>query len=1138
MTYQQRQASDPFVSAWVSASAGTGKTHVLTNRVLSLMLAGARPQAILCLTFTKAAAAEMANRIYERLGKWSQMSDPELTRQVAALAGDCDSKTLAHARRLFAHVLDVPGGLKIQTIHSFCQSLLGRFPLEAGITPHFKAIDERTAAEYLREATEAVLDAARTNSGDDRLAHALSVISRHSDERDFLALLADILKERGKLERLSGIHGIDVAVAKLRQEFGLGLTDTEEAILAEACSDGFFDADRLRAAAGTLAGGGKTDQRRGQVVADWLASPGTRERDFQRYQAEFLTKKGVPKKTLITKAAAARNPDALVALTDEAERLQTVNHQRRLARVAEASAALMLLAVKISDAYQAIKDRHAALDYDDLILRARDLLSEGSTASWVLYKLDGGIDHILVDEAQDTNPEQWQVVTVLAEEFFAGEGARDQHRTIFAVGDAKQSIYGFQRADPEAFEQWRGHFRNRVREARLKFRNVELKVSFRSTEAVLNLVDQVFYNPAAADGLMFTGEPIDHDAHRNGHAGLVEMWPTEKPLDGGEGEDDWAAPVTQHSSDDPPARLAGRIADQIKYWLENKEMLEARGRPVRPGDIMILVRRRTAFVNQLVSAFKARGIPVSGADRMKLTQQIAVMDLIALGRFVLLPDDDLNLAIVLKGPLVGLDDDALFALARGRRSTLWRELRQRTGDGPRFEQAAAFLSNLLGRPGGLAPYEFFADLLTRRDGRRKLMARLGPEASDPIDEFLSLALEYQRLHPPSLEGFLHWVEAGEAEIKRDMEQGRDEVRIMTVHGAKGLQAPIVMLPDTCQVPRSRSHLLWIDDGTIPLPIWTLKKDNEVGIIGRARNARDVERMREYRRLLYVALTRAEDRLYISGWETSKGKDEVCWYDLIASALPDLPGLETVSGDGGPFLRFRTEQTAALKETAPRTESGAPSPDLPDWTTRPAPAEPRYPMALIPSKPGGTEPPARSPLTTGKYPPYRIGTITHRLLQSLPGLERDQREDAARRLLGQRGHGLKPGDIDRIISGALGVLNAPDFAPVFAPGSRAEVPVIGVADGLPVSGQVDRLAVMDREVLVVDFKTNRMPPRNVDEIPPVYLRQMAAYWAILRQIYPDKEIRCALLWTDQPQLMILPENALVRGWAEMIAMATA
>ena len=1127
MSDGQLRASDPRASVWVSASAGTGKTKVLTDRVLRLLLSGTPPERILCLTFTKAAAAEMAIRLDDSLGAWTGLDDGALTKQLAKLIGaEPHAEQLKLARQLFARVLDTPGGLKVQTIHSFCQSLLGRFPLESGLAPHFKVMDERSAAELLQAAREQTL-AQAGDGADPDLGEALRTIAALTDERGFAELMAELARQRGRFERLSrrwgGARGVR---ARLRVVLGLAEGETRDAVISQACAEDAFDGQGLRRAAAALAQGGKRDVEHGARIARWLDDATLRGIGFEGYCEAYFKQKGERRTRLIGKASRDLAPQAEAVLAAEAERLEAVLRRLKTIGVRDSTAALLDLAEALFGAYAGEKRRRAVLDYEDLILLAGDLLRREGIAPWVLYKLDGGLDHILLDEGQDTNPEQWQVVAALAEEFFAGEGARRETRTVFAVGDAKQSIYSFQRADPDVFGRMRDHFSRRVREAEQSWRPLELARSYRSVPAVLEVVDEVFANERARDGLF--SDQIRHIPNRIQQGGLVELWPLEVPAKSND-EERWQPPVRQEPADSPHARLAARIAERIGDWLQRGEVLEARGRVIRAGDVMILVQRRAPFVEEMVRALKSRGVAVAGADRMILSEQLAVMDLVALARFLLLPEDDLTLAVVLKSPLIGLDEEALFKLAYGRgRRTLWQTLKWRRGADEVFARAHDYLAHLFSRVDMIAPYELYAEVLGRLGGRRRLVARLGHEAGDPLDEFLGLALAFERTHPPSLQGFLHWLESGQAVVRRDMEQGRDEVRVITVHGAKGLQAPVVFLPDTCRVPQGRDGLLWLGHGAGDeageMVLWPARKERDDPIAAAARQAADGRRIQEYHRLLYVAMTRAEDRLYVCGWETRKGRGEGCWYDLAHEAMVRV-AKEVTLENGARGHRYTSPQEAEPTESLAEEAGAGRLPALPRWARRPPEREPSPPRPLVPSAPEGEDVPVRSPLRGDGGAGLRRGRLVHRLLELLPELAPEHRPQAARHFLAGPAHGLGAAEQAEIAAQTLAVLEDPSFARLFGAGSRAEVALTGIVGARAVSGQVDRLLVGDDEVLVVDYKTNRLPPEREDEVPEVYLKQMAAYRAVLRLIYPRHEVRCALLWTEGPRLMGLSETAL-------------
>ena len=1123
----QRTASDPAASVWVAASAGTGKTKVLTDRVLRLMLGGIEaatpPNRILCLTFTKAAAAEMANRLALRLGRWATMPATDLEAELGKLTGSAPSpEAMERARRLLAAVLETPGGMRIQTIHAFCQALLARFPLEARVPPHFEVVDERSAEELLGTAREELI--ARIDpDGGDAMARALDVITRNVHETRLADLLAELTRERGRLARLrlaqGGLGGL---LASLRKRLGLEHGETPQSLLARACAEGAFDRESLRAAAVALSEGSATDAERGTIIATWLALADAEARyeQLSDYRSAFFTKGGKLRAKLLTQKVDAAAEEPLIA---EAERLLALDARVRSATVAETTEAILTFASALLEAYDEHKRAHNWLDYDDLVLRTRALLAAGSgRAAWVLFKLDGGLDHILVDEAQDTNPDQWAVVEALAEEFFAGTGARELPRTIFGVGDAKQSIYGFQRADPRIFAGVREDFRARVQGAEREWQQVPLDVSFRSTTAVLDAVDHVFEDEAARDGLLFGESDIAHESARLHQAGLVELWapveaePEDAPVP-------WKPPVERGETESPQGRFADILARRIAEMCSGAERLESHDRAIAPGDIMVLVRRRNAFMDELVRRLKERDVPVAGIDRLVLTDHIAVMDLLSLGRFLLLPDDDLSLAETLKSPMFGLDDDDLFSLAYGRgRRSLWQVLQGRQTLKASWGVAVHTLSGLLAKADQVTPYELFAEALSRSNGRRAILARLGPEAIDPLDELLAQALAYERAHLPSLQGFLHWLDAGDVVVKRDLDVGGGgAVRVMTVHGAKGLEAPIVFLPDSLQVPGHPPMLAWDPDGEGVLwpPSAALRDDLSQAWIDEAKR-RDME---EYRRLLYVAMTRAEDRLYVCGWRGRRKAPDDCWYHLVRAGLEEMTDPIGDGAPGTPILRHQVNQAEEPdKVSQPSDEPQATQ--APNWTRYPAPPEPTPPVPLVPSAMLAEEPPARSPLSPEAGAAAERGRLIHRLLQSLPDLAPGERAGACRRFLARPGLALTPEAREEIASAALGVMESADFLPVFAPGSRAEVPIAGALpdSGAILSGQIDRLAVTDDTVLAVDYKTGRGVPAEAADIPAPYLRQMAAYRAGLRLIYPTHRVRCALLWTEQPALMALPD----------------
>ncbi|ABS61761.1 Double-strand break repair helicase AddA [Parvibaculum lavamentivorans DS-1] len=1130
----QRRASHPETSVWVSANAGSGKTHALTTRVARLLLAGTDPQRILCLTFTKAAAAEMSARLYKRLGEWAMMSDEALAEEILEVEGTApDTAKLRGAGQLFARAIETPGGLKIQTIHAFCERLLGRFPLEADVPPQFEILDERAAQELMDEVRDAVLRRAG-GEADTALGQALSHVVSRVDELAFGKLLKEVTDQRGNfakmMDRFGGLAGIHAAI---RIALSVGADETTPGIRVEIAA---LPEAAMHNAAEVLASGTKTDVKCAEALRAFLGARASRAENLDTYLGIFLTKEMKPRARLVTAALAKKHPDVEQELLAEQERIIRLHARLRAIGVAEATEAIVTLAVEILETFDKAKHARALLDYDDLISKTRDLLTMRAMAPWVLYKLDGGIDHILIDEAQDTSPEQWDIIARLADEFLSGSGARGVVRTIFAVGDEKQSIFSFQGADPARFDDMKIYFERRVKASEQRWDYVPLTRSFRSVPEVLAAVDKVFESLKARSGLTASGNLDIHIAHRELDAGLVEIWELEEPDEGQEASP-WDAPLDYMTEAAPMAKLAARIAATIRNWLDSKEVLISKGRPIRAGDILILVRRRNAFVGEMVRHLKELGVPVAGADRMVLTEQLAVMDLLALARFVLLPEDDLTLATVLKSPFAGFTEEEVFDLAWNRKGTLWQSLKEKATRNPRYAEAAAFLLRLLERADYEPPYEFFAHVLGGEGGRTRLLARLGPEAADPIDEFLSLALEFERKHPPALEAFVHWLERGSSEIKRDMDQGRDEVRVMTVHGAKGLEAEIVFMPDTCAAPGG-SH----DPALLSLPaleqdgpkllLWPVRKKDEDEVSAGARALHREIQAAEYRRLLYVALTRARDRLYISGYRNATPPSSECWYEMVCETLKPA-AREIVLPDGRMVWRIEGEQRRQVDSKAPSAAEEPSAP--PEWAHRDAPLEPTPSRPLAPSRlpPEDLEEPSvLSPLAGDNTNRFRRGSLIHRLLESLPDMEPAERRAAARRFLAQPAHGIDEAAQNEIEAAVFRVLDDATIAHVFGKGSRAEVPVAGTIElgGRPllIAGQIDRLCVTEDSVTIIDYKTNRPPPQTLEAVVPAYIGQMAAYRALLAAIYPERMIRCVLLWTDGPALMELPAEMLEKA----------
>lgn len=1152
-------AADPAASVWVSANAGTGKTHVLTNRVLRLLLAGTPPARILCLTYTKAAAAEMSKRVFKKLADWVTADEEDLRNSIEQLTFSHPTHELAaRARTLFTSAIETPGGLKVQTIHAFAERLLQRFPLESGVPPGFRILDDAKKNDLVTRAIEATITQA-TAHPESRLGQALKTVIGYASDASFDELLSKAigkhqwLREATRINEGQSTDEFAGAARMLRDTFGVAPDATRERAEREL-ADVLEERD-VRALRDHLASGsGKTDIKHAQLLSEALRKTAAGER-IKLLRAYFLKSDGEPRERLMNKDLAQARPD-LEQMADRAQSgFYRLSEAVKSLSTVESTIALYRLAGDVLQRYTNAKAAGGALDFDDLIEKTVSLLKHSEQAGWVLYKLDGGLDHILVDEAQDTSPQQWEIIQALATEFFSGSGAReDATRTLFAVGDEKQSIYSFQGAAPERFHEMGETFRKLAVSARARWEPVPLNLSFRTVQPVLDAVDRVFADGSKTPGVNTRQQIIRHVAFRDGAAGLVELWPVEVHAETPD-TDPWD-PLSETSERAPVNRLAERIAATVERWIKDGEVLPSTGKPITPGDVLILVRKRNPFALPMVAALKARGIPVAGSDRVQLTEQVAVRDLMALGDFLTLPEDDLALAIVLKSPLFNLTDDDLLAFAPKRKGSLWKAFLAHADTTARCKPAAETLKRWRAKADFTPPFEFYASLLERDGGRALFLNRLGIEAADSIDEFLELALAFDDGDPPSMTGFLARLRDGGHEVKRDMEQGRDEVRVMTVHGAKGLEAPIVFLPDTCTTLSGDSpgiRLLELESlrrgSDSPAPfVWAVKGTSKLAPLRDASEGQKDKETEERNRLLYVAMTRARDRLYVAGFEGKKGRADGCWYDLIADALE--PVMVAAEVHGQQVRRLECAQTAAQKEKAHDTVLPHQPVPLPRFALSRAPAEPQLTVPLAPSrlepyapdaegepvfKPGkgpGDSYDRPSPLKLAEGNRFLRGTLTHALLEHLPSLPLHNRETAARAFVEKRGVALSPAARASIVSETLAILNNTTFADIFSARSRAEVSVAatlprpsGSGPDLKLNGQIDRLAVTGNTVLIVDYKTNRPPPLKVDAVAPAYLFQLAAYVLALQEIYPAKKIRAGLLWTDGPRLMEIPDSVI-------------
>ena len=1133
----QHQASDPSASVWVSANAGTGKTRVLTNRILRLLINGAAVTDILAVTYTRAAAAEMRNRLFETLSRWAVINESQLTQDIKAMGIERPrQEQIARSRKLFAHLLDHPTGIRIETVHAFAQSVLRRFPLEAGVQPYFDLATDEQKAMMKAEAQHSML-----TSSDEAVRRSLRSLGQVMTEQEVTELASQIFNHT---VLLANMQTNPVAV-KAELFDALGCPEaaqdpdaTKRRLIDETVAA--VSIDSLRGMVAACHEGNKTEKDVTTPLAEWLAmDDAERRQNIDLYLRAMLTKEGKDRVKFPSVKIQKTHPNMREAYFNEVERLRHMLAQHNAIDVAAMSFDLYVVAASMAKGYQRNKTNAGLMDFDDLINQTIDLLTQDGGASWVRYKLDRGLKHLLIDEAQDTSPNQWTILSSLAEEFFTGNDSTTDHgdaprRSLFSVGDFKQSIYSFQGARPELFIAQQQHFERMAKAANLPFQSVPLNTSFRTTSPILNFVDRL----AAFDGAMAgLGKVPEHLVSRLGDAGFIEIL---DPVIDGDGHDALEVepflPAGDHDQSggdgngtgNGQKQLAQKIVTLLQSWI-GARVLPAKGRVMRAGDVLILLRKRDDFAAVLDRELRLAGLPLAGADRVKLNDDIAVMDLLALGAVMLLPEDDLTLATVLKSPLFGLDEDQLFRLAHQRGdASLIQQLADfaATDSDPAYLNAHRQFTAWLGLAERYTPYEFYRDVLTN-DCRRRFIERLGTPVADVIAEFLEVARDFQEIHAPSLQKFLAIMRQSDVVITRESDsRSSDEIRIMTIHGAKGLEAPVVILPDMLRSKNRPNRLLNIDQNGFQWPVLPLTTAPPwVGIssaVASAKNEFAKKEAEEENRLLYVALTRAEDGLLIAGFEQKQKRWlENSWYQRCRHALEAMDEVEPrPDGDG---LHWITGQTAPV-QISPMASSPDDAPMIPDWIDQPAPVEETPPQPLSPSRFAAIDPGA-SPSGQARQAAMLRGSITHRMLELLPSLEAEDRDRATTRITAPYQPNLiTAAEVDAIRRDVDHLLANPDFGQIFGEDSRAEVPISGSVGKTIINGVIDRLVVSADQVLIIDFKTGQ-PPQEEAELPQSYVNQLAVYRHVLAAIYPQHKIKAGVVFTENASLF----------WAESKAM---
>lgn len=1104
----QAEASDISHSVFLFANAGSGKTKVLIDRILNLLLSHVEARKILCLTYTKAAAGEMKARIAAKLKSWVVMKPEILAAEIAAILGRTpEAKMLDFARTLFAKVVDENENLKILTIHAFCSSILKRFPLEANVHPNFKVIDELASLEMMRGVYHDLIANAENDAD---LSEALHVVSENMNEQSFAKFTKRLLDNAAKFKKMREHYGDERTWLNSPFKF-FELKD--DASSAEVWQE--FLAETSQKTAGmqqvgkTLAElSAKTKAAAGLEILTFLARPNKEK--FSDYKRTFVTQENALNASLTKNL----EPQIIAILEAEVERIKNFENKLLEIKLANYSKAVLKLAAFLINRYEELKRGQNVLDYNDLVNKTIRFLASPNINPWVMYKLDGGIEHILVDEAQDTSFEQWEIIKLLAQDFFVNEKEEGEFgRTIFAVGDKKQSIYSFQGAAPWIFEQMEEVVKNQAQGAGYNFKTVPLNISFRSSECVLSLVNSVFSSPQNAPGIKKEDEDITHLSFRGKTPSVVELWQA-LPMPEKKKKAEWRLPTEVVEKEENDNKLARLVAEKILQLISNKTYLPSRKRAVHAGDFLILIKKRDQLAKYIIKNLAKLGIPFSGADKLSVASNLAVKDLIAVANVARLPDDDLSFATVLKSPLFDLSEEELFELASPRGElSLYQSLEQKSADNRRFKEVLNNFLKIRKLSITLPPFDFFETILNRFGYKEKALAAMGEEAADSISEFLSLALAYQEKNPPSILEFINLITSENIELKRDNnndKENNNSVRMMTVHSAKGLEAPIIIIPQSIKTSRRADaafeNLFFEDAFFVSAPEFDDYKNPKLARLEERRARLEEE---EYRRLLYVALTRAEDRLYV-GAAHKHGEDlAASWYSMMEKGFLDL-GIKSAPDEflsthfGAPLESFRLEVKGGELEVAAE-KIKQPAFVMPEWVNQPA-KEMAYEEALE----DGEYISALEKKTS-----FERGKIIHKLLEFVPPYnEKSYLEKGKRFLLSS---GMAEKEAQDLLDKVAVIFKIPEINALFSKNGQSEVSVFVKEEGKSRTRRIDRMLVKDDEVLILDYKTNRIAPQNVAEIPSSYQEQLNDYKRILGRIYEGRKVRAFLLYIESMKL---------------------
>ncbi len=1037
MSELQKQASDPYKSVWVSASAGTGKTKIFTDRVLRLLISGAQFSEILCITYTKVASSEMQLRIMKRLEYFANISTEKLKNELSLLVDhEVTNEEIDRAKSLYMQILSSKNNINAYTIHALCEKIVRSFSFELGINPAFEVIEDLQTAIVLSEIKKDIFC-----SGENIQITDFFLSNFHESILD--NIIKDIIAQKNKF-------------------LNLFITKTEFTKLSHSHKDALSEAYN-------------------RLIEKLLSfSLSVSRTDLKKI---FFTDCGSKRKNISNMKPGAIEEELYYALTNNSSlksvlfefqnEIALLEESKNIEEIRNYSNLICSLAKIFLDKYEKYKKENSLVDFDDLILMTKSLLNDHNMENWILCKLDHNICHLLVDEAQDTNPDQWSIANSIIQLFYHHDR---MHNSIFVVGDPKQSIFSFQGADLEYFYLMNDRLRDSSLERDKEFKNITLEYCYRSGAAILDVVYRVFNDIKTRDASLFAAENPKILPFRNSHA-IVELWPLIKK----ESEKEDISNI---------ATLARKIAIFIKDQIDSGRIMPATKLPAHECDFMILVRKRDEFAFELINQLKSCNLSVDSMDRISLHDSLAARDLISIAKFALLPNDDLNLASMLKSPIIGISDPELYDISRQRNKlSIWEYLNDIN------HHSLDILNKLILVHKTTSLSNFFTIILDYFSLREILETN---ENKEVIAELVAKSIDYARTMENCLQSFIWYFENNEITVKKSLGLS-DKIRIMTIHGSKGLQAPIVIIADNSLVPTNMDLFIWHEE-----ELYASRKDSKNSpFFCNLKEQQKQKMLQEYIRLLYVAMTRAEDHLIICGYSSKKLPDDNCWYNLIYNSMANYAKNDEFGNLiyelGADQIEFVTIRDERLRVGDLRQVQNS------KWIIS------EYILNKIINPNINNS--AASPLFNFEHLNYAL--VFHKILedgiklQNLSLLNKHPLIATLPDKLQEKIHK----NIDKL-------LGDQNFLELIAGEIKLELDIGINHEGNIKFARIDMLVIADESITIVDYKSDAHPAEEYRYLPSSYIDQLNLYRHIIQKLYPKHKIICKIFWLETANFMII------------------